>query len=93
VFTQGGLLNYSDVHAALLSGKVGGLGLDVFHTEPFPLHDPVLQHPAVVATPHVAGVTEVSYRAMAERVAENVGRLLAGQPPLGHVNHIPQTKR
>lgn len=76
------------MHAALLSGKVGGLGLDVFHTEPFPMDDALLKHPAVVCTPHIAGVTEVSYRSMAERVAENVGRILAGQRPMGNVNEV-----
>ena len=48
----------------------------------------VLLHPAVVVTPHVAGVTEVSYRNMAEKVADNVERIMNGQVPSGCVNHI-----
>lgn len=81
-------MNYRDVHDALLSGRVGGFGTDVFHTEPFPAGDPLLQLPNVVATPHIAGVTEVSYRSMAEKVAENVERVLQGLPPLGAVNEV-----
>jgi phosphoglycerate dehydrogenase-like enzyme len=74
------------VYAGLQSGTVGGLGIDVFHTEPFPIDDKILKHPQVVATPHIAGVTEVSYRSMAEKVAENVERVMRQQAPLGSVN-------
>lgn len=83
---RGGLLNYSDVYEALESGKLGGLGIDVFHTEPFPISDPLLLHPKVVATPHVAGVTVLSYTNMAKMVAENVIRMRAGLLPLGCIN-------
>jgi phosphoglycerate dehydrogenase-like enzyme len=65
---------------------IGGLGLDVFHTEPFPISDPLLLHPKVVATPHVAGVTVLSYTNMAKMVAENVIRMRAGLLPLGCIN-------
>jgi len=83
---RGGLLNYSDVYEALESGHLGGLGIDVFHTEPFPISDPLLLHPKVIATPHVAGVTVLSYNNMAKMVAENVIRMRAGLLPLGCIN-------
>jgi len=82
------LLNYDDVHVALVSCKVAGLGIDVFHTEPFPTgYDKILSHPNVVATPHIAGVTSVSYENMANCVAENVLNLIADRPVVGCVNH------
>jgi phosphoglycerate dehydrogenase-like enzyme len=87
---RGGLLNYDDVYASLESGHLGGLGLDVYHTEPFPMDisaDPILSHPKVVATPHVAGVTSRSYQDMAMIVADNVRRLRDGKPLTGVVNH------
>jgi D-3-phosphoglycerate dehydrogenase / 2-oxoglutarate reductase len=82
------LLNYPDVLAALNSGMLLGVGVDVYHTEPFPspLTDPFLSHPRVVATPHVAGVTHRSYANMAALVAENVLLVKAGQTPNGAVN-------
>jgi phosphoglycerate dehydrogenase-like enzyme len=83
---QGGLLNYPDVLGALESGQLSGVGMDVFHTEPFPQDDPFLRHPKVVATPHVAGVTEISYRNMAKLVAANALRLLRGYDVEGCVN-------
>lgn len=86
--SRGGLLNYSDVLEALDSGRLGGLGTDVFHTEPFPdpSTDPILSHPRVLATPHVAGVTIISYRNMAEAVTTNVQRIIGGEDPLWAVN-------
>ena len=65
---------------------MGGLGLDVFHTEPFPPTDPILQHSKVIATPHVGGVTQISYRAMAKITAENIMRVVSGQQPENAVN-------
>ena len=82
-------MKYDDVLRALNSGHLGGLGIDVFHTEPFPQdYDPILNHPKVFATPHVAGVTEISYRNMANVVAENVKRTMEGLVPLGVVNDV-----
>ena len=51
----GGLLDYNDVRAALHSGHIGGLGLDVQWEEPWDPEDPVSRHPNVLLTPHVAG--------------------------------------
>ena len=83
---QGGLLHYADVWEALESGRIGGLGIDVFHTEPFPVEDRFLHHARVVVTPHIAGVTENSYRQMAEILSENVLRVVNGEQPLHTVN-------
>lgn len=74
---RGGLLNYEDCLEALNSGVLGGIGLDVFHTEPFPdiSTDPILSHPHVISTPHVAGVSKQSYDDMSKIVANNVRNL------------------
>lgn len=63
---RGGLLNYEAVLSHLKSGHLGGLGIDVAWTEPFDPDDPVFKFPNVILTPHVAGVTEFSYRSMAK---------------------------
>ncbi len=80
------MLNYLDVREALEGGQLGGLGIDVFHTEPFPVGDPFLQLPTVVSTPHVAGVTEISYSNMSDTLAENIRRIANSLPPLNQVN-------
>lgn len=72
---RGGLLDYPAVEQALVEGRLGGLGMDVYHTEPFTISDSIFKLPNVIATPHVAGVTEVSYRTMARILGENVKRV------------------
>ncbi|KAK9134845.1 hypothetical protein Syun_014175 [Stephania yunnanensis] len=64
---RGGLLDYEAVVRKLESGHLGGLGIDVAWTEPFNPDDPILKFQNVFITPHVAGVTEYSYRAMAKQ--------------------------
>jgi phosphoglycerate dehydrogenase-like enzyme len=61
---RGGLLDYEAVKEALASGQLGGLAMDVAWSEPFDPSDPILQYPNVLITPHVAGVTELSYSNM-----------------------------
>ena len=80
-------MNYEDVLDALNSEHLGGLATDVYKHEPFPPADPFLRHPKVVCTPHVAGVTETSYREMAKAVADNVLRLLNDQDLKNVVNY------
>jgi phosphoglycerate dehydrogenase-like enzyme len=79
---RGGLIDYRALYDALAKGYLGGVGLDVFWTEPFPTDDPILSFPNVIATPHVAGVTDRSYSDIADAVAYNIERLRRGEPPL-----------
>jgi phosphoglycerate dehydrogenase-like enzyme len=39
-----------------------------------------LTTPGLIATPHIAGVTDVSYSDIARHVAENIKRLWSGSP-------------
>ncbi|MCL7030849.1 hypothetical protein MKW94_017274 [Papaver nudicaule] len=80
---RGGLLDYDAVKSHLESGHLGGLGIDVAWTEPFNPDDPILKLPNVLITPHVAGVTEYSYRAMAKVVGDTALELHAGTPLTG----------
>lgn len=67
---RGGLIDYEAVVKHLESGHLGGLGTDVAWTEPFDPQDKILKFNNVIMTPHIAGVTEHSYRSMAKvRVA------------------------
>lgn len=77
---RGGLLDYEAVHSHLKSGHLGGLGIDVAWTEPFNPDNPILKIPNVIITPHVAGVTETSYRSMAKVVGDVALQLHAGSP-------------
>ncbi|OMO93873.1 hypothetical protein CCACVL1_06307 [Corchorus capsularis] len=80
---RGGLLDYDAVLHNLESGHLGGLGIDVAWTEPFDPDDPILKLKNVIITPHIAGVTEPSYRSMAKVVGDVALQLHAGTPFTG----------
>jgi phosphoglycerate dehydrogenase-like enzyme len=82
---RGPVINHNALLHALQSGTIAGAGLDVFWDEPIDPHDPIFQH-NVIATPHIAGVTDLSYLDLARSVAANVNRLRVGQEPLHCVN-------
>ncbi|GAB2231166.1 hypothetical protein Droror1_Dr00027454 [Drosera rotundifolia] len=80
---RGGLLDYDAVASNLKSGHLGGLGIDVAWSEPFDPDDPILKFPNVLITPHVAGITEHSYRSMAKVVGDVAIQLHEGTPLTG----------
>ena len=82
---RGGLVDYGALYAALSSGHLAGAGLDVYWKEPIAPDDPLLALPNVIATPHIAGVTDRSYDEIAEAVWINIERLRRGEAPLNGV--------
>uniref|UniRef100_M1DAK5 Phosphoglycerate dehydrogenase n=1 Tax=Solanum tuberosum TaxID=4113 RepID=M1DAK5_SOLTU len=78
---RGGVLDYEAVYNNLKLGHLGGLGIDVAWTEPFDPLNPILQLPNVIITPHVAGVTQSSFRYMAKVVGDVALQLHAGKMP------------
>ena len=86
--SAGGLLDEGAARAALDSGTLGGLGLDVQSDEPIDPGGWLANHPRVVLTPHVAGVTELSYRTMAGVVAREARRARDGLPPTVQLSSV-----
>lgn len=84
---RGGLVDEAALLAAIESGQVAGAGLDVHAVEPAAPDSALLRHPAVVATPHLGGLTHVMFERTAALFAENVLRWHQGQPPLWAANH------
>jgi phosphoglycerate dehydrogenase-like enzyme len=82
---RGGLVDTAALAAALESGQIAGAGLDVVADEPIDPASPLLKQ-NVIVTPHIAGVTDVSYEGIAREVAANLRRYEHGQPPLYAVN-------
>ncbi len=83
---RGGLLSSEAMLRALAEGRLMGAGLDVFEQEPLDPASPLLGRSDVIATSHIAGVTDVSYRGIARGVVANIVRILAGEAPHNCVN-------
>jgi phosphoglycerate dehydrogenase-like enzyme len=89
---RGGLLDQDALLDALRSGQVAGASLDVFWEEPVDMGHPIFNE-NVIATPHIAGVTDVSYEGIARAFAANVKRYAAGEKPLYLANDPPTVRR
>jgi phosphoglycerate dehydrogenase-like enzyme len=82
---RGGVIDREALLAALASGRLGGVGLDVHWEEPPDPADPLYADPRLVALPHVAGSTEEAFARIADVVVENLVRLQRGEPLLHRV--------
>jgi D-3-phosphoglycerate dehydrogenase len=77
---RGGIVDEKALHAALVSGKIAGAGLDVFEQEPPPVGHALFALPNVITAPHVAGVTVEAVDRMSEQTARNILSVLDGDP-------------
>jgi D-3-phosphoglycerate dehydrogenase len=77
---RGSLLDLDAALAALESGRLAGIGLDVFDPEP-PPHHPLFDPPDVVLTPHLMGLSRRATAATFAAAARGVTDVLAGRRP------------
>lgn len=76
--SRGGIIDENAAYDALVSGKLGGLGLDVFENEP-PVNSPLFEFPNVVTTPHTGAHTKEATDNMANLAVENLIAVLSGR--------------
>lgn len=79
---RGPMVDYPALHRALADGHLRGAGIETFDIEPPPPDAPLLRLPNVTLTPHIAGASLQTVRVAASRIAEELRRHLAGEPPL-----------
>lgn len=78
--SRGGLIDLDAAHEALQSGRLSGLGLDVYDPEP-PAHHPLFDHENVVLTPHLMGFTRQGMAHTVRDAAQGAVDVLAGRTP------------
>jgi phosphoglycerate dehydrogenase-like enzyme len=75
------LIDENALLASLQSGHLRAAGLDVFWEEPADPRHPLFHLPQVIATPHIAGVTDVNLDRMFQLLAGNLQRYRRGETP------------
>jgi len=78
---RGGVVDESALGAALRAGIISGAAVDVRETEPPGDPDPLADLSNVLLTPHISGLTAEAHQRTARMVAEDVVRILRGEPP------------
>jgi len=77
---RGGVIDDSALIAALDRGQVATAILDVFHTEPLPVDDPLWAHPGVRLTPHTSFAGDGVQGRWDALFIDNIGRFARGEP-------------
>ncbi len=83
---RGSLVDGMALAEALRNSEIEAAALDVTEIEPIPADHPLLDTPNVLLTPHIAGFSPKFLEDCPLRQAENVIRVLQGQPPHGLAN-------
>lgn len=83
---RGPVIDTAAVIAALRAGRLGGAAFDVHDRQPLAGDEPVFDCPNLLLTPHVAGITATSMRAMSEGAVTTMLALLRGERPGNVVN-------
>jgi len=77
---RGDLLHEQAVASALAEGRLAAVAVDVLASEPA-TSSPLLDAPNAIVTPHIAAQTTQAIDRMGMMAAEEVVRVLAGEPP------------
>jgi D-3-phosphoglycerate dehydrogenase / 2-oxoglutarate reductase len=83
--SRGALIDNDAAHQALVRDRLGGIGLDVFDPEP-PEHHPLFDHPDVVLSPHLMGLSAQATAATFTAAATGVVDVLEGREPAAVAN-------
>ena len=79
--SRGAVVDHAALADALARNSLGGYATDVWDPEPPRADDPLWSDRRVLVTPHVAGLTDVTYREICVRPAEAVHAILTGAAP------------
>jgi D-3-phosphoglycerate dehydrogenase / 2-oxoglutarate reductase len=83
---RGPVIDTAAVLRALREGRLGGAALDVHDKQPLTGDEPLFDAPQLLLTPHVAGISDTSMRAMSQGTIDTLLALLRGERPSNVVN-------
>ena len=83
---RGGLIDDTALVNALDSGRLAMAALDVFHTEPLPVEDPLWSHPKIHMTSHTSFSGSGVRQRWEELFLENLPRFVRGEKLINEVN-------
>lgn len=84
--SRGALIDSQSLRDAVDSGHLAGAGLDVLDEEPPPADHPLVNHPAITVTPHVAYFSQTTEAEYVRIQAQNACTWLATGAPDSPVN-------
>lgn len=87
---RGEVIDEQELVKALSEGRLAGAGIDVIQDEVHPEHNPLWQLDNVLVTPHVAAITDVTYRDMCLTTATEVANILKGTEPTERLIRNPK---
>lgn len=90
--SRGKVVDEEALYTALTRGYIAGAGLDVLETEPVRMDNPLLKLDSVLFTGHSAHYSDQVWTEVSRRPAEEVGRIMAGEWPLGWLNPQVEAK-
>ena len=78
---RGPIVDEKALYEALKEKKIAAAGLDVFDQEPPEPDNPLFELDNIILTPHVAAFTDEGRKRMGVTAAEDILRVLRGEPP------------
>lgn len=78
---RGPVVDHDALVRALREGRIAGAALDVYHREPLPPDDPLLELPNVIMTPHIGSNTRRAIARMVRMAADQLIQVLNGEQP------------
>jgi C-terminal binding protein len=89
---RGPVVDQKALVEALDSGHLAGAALDVVEREPLD-DERVRFHPRIILTPHSAFYSVEGFVELRRKAAEEVARVLRGEPPRNRVDQLPRANR